>query len=1495
MLGISLRPSCVHPFGVLFFTALLALISNAQAQNTQHEPPKGLPKDVSGKLLEKRMDWFYQQRAYPHKTIPAGARFRAMQEFENQLAAEKAARQRGGTFDQVGAWQLLGPAILNGFWGVNSGRVTAIAVDPTNSNIVYLGAAQGGVWKTTDGGSTWTPLTDTQASLATGSIAIDPQNHLTVYVGTGELNNSGDSYYGAGILKSTDGGSTWTNIPGSFAGGSGGGARIGGIAVQPGHSSVLLAAVGCCGIGSWGVYRSADAGLTWTQTLTVNGNQAYNVHFDTNTPNTAYASLDSNGVYVSNDGGLTWVPANGSGSAALPSSGFGRVELAMDPNATKTLWVALSDNNTSGLLGLYRTTDGGNTWTQIPSAPDFCAGQCWYDIAIAVQPGNSNVVVLGGSEYNGQVVVSTDGGSTWTLYNDLHPDTHSLVFSADGSVFYTGDDGGIWSTTNLTSVSPTWTSLNAGLSTLQFYPGLSIDSADINTMLAGTQDNTTELYSGSTTWKDVTCGDGGATAIDSTTTPPTMYSNCILISLVKSTDGGNTWPSATNGLNPGDRANWTPPLTMDPSNPQRIYFGTQFVYQTTDGAGTWTAISPDLTNGGNGAALSAIAVSPVDPNTLWTASGDARISITHNALSGASASWSNVTGTNMLPNRYPTAVAADPVNASTAYLVFSGFSGYGDNFGHVFSSQDGGSTWTDISGNLPNIPVNDIAIDPAQANTYYVGTDFGVFYTTNGGTAWSTLVTGLPRVAVLSLKVDAGSRNLRAATHGRSVWGTNLSSITPIPAVISLSPASALVGSAALTLTVNGGAFTPTAIVQWNGADLATTYISSTQLTATIPASDLTVAGSANVGVIIPGGNNSNTLPFAINNRLPGVTSISPPSAIVGGPGFTLTVTGSNFISTSTVLWNGGSLTTTFVNATSLKASVPASDIAATGTIPVAVSSPAPGGGTSGSVSFTINNPVPVATTLSPTSRTAGTSAFTLTVTGSNFVSASKIFWKSTALTTTFVNATQLTASVPAANIATPGTAHVSVFNPTPGGGVSGLLTFTISNPVPTETRLSPAQTVAGGVDFTLTVTGTNFETNSVVQWNGSNRTTTYVSSTSITATITAADIALAGTGKVSVNTPAPGGGTSGNVIFTINNPVPTITSLSPTSVIASSGAFTLTVTGTNFVTSSIVQWAGSNRATTYVSPTQVTASILAGDIATAGRVAVTVFNPAPGGGTSRRMNFIVNNPVPVAVALSPSSAILGGPTFTLTVTGQSFASGAKVYWRGTALTTTFVNSGKVTASVPASNLATVGNYSVSVLNSGPGGGLSNALSFTVDNPVPSLTSLSPSNATAGGASFTLTVNGTKFVSGASILWGNISLHATFVSSTQLTATVSATHIASGGTVAVSVSNPTPGGGVSGSRTFTVNNPVPVINILSPGSAAHGGAAFTLTVFGTGFQTTSNVLWNGSARAATYLTAGKLTASITATDIAAPGTANVTVSNPAPGGGTSAPATFTIR
>ena len=368
-----------------------------------------------------------------------------------------------------------------------------------------------------------------------------------------------------------------------------------------------------------------------------------------------------------------------------------------------------------------------------------------------------------------------------------------------------------------------------------------------------------------------------------------------------------------------------------------------------------------------------------------------------------------------------------------------------------------------------------------------------------------------------------------------------------------------------------------------------------------------------------------------ISNPVPTLSSMSPTSATAGSTAFNITVNGTNYVSDSVVKWNGSSRNTTFVSAGQLTAAITAADIAAAGSASVTVHNTTPGGGTSSALTFTIlspSNPVPMLSSLSPSSVTAGSSAFTMTLNGGNFLAGSVVQWNGGNRTTTYVSSTQLTVSVSASDVATAGSATVSVFNPSPGGGTSNTLTFTIqsiSNPVPIASSLSPSSVSAGSSDFTLTLNGGNFLSGSVVRWNGGNRTTTFVNSTQLNASISASDVATAGTANVAVFNPSPGGGTSNTLTFTIqsvSNPVPALSSLTPSGSIAGSSAFTLAVNGTNFINGSTVRWNDSSRTTSYISANQLSAYIPATDIVTAGTARVTVFNGSPGGGTSNMLPF---------------------------------------------------------------------------------------------------------------------------------------------------------------------------------------------------------------------------------------------------------------------------------
>ncbi len=577
----------------------------------------------------------------------------------------------------------------------------------------------------------------------------------------------------------------------------------------------------------------------------------------------------------------------------------------------------------------------------------------------------------------------------------------------------------------------------------------------------------------------------------------------------------------------------------------------------------------------------------------------------------------------------------------------------------------------------------------------------------------------------------AGSANVAVATpapgggtSGAAVFDINQTN--PAPAIAALAPNRATQGNGDFTLAVMGASFVASSVVTWNGSALTTKVVDSAHLTATVQAQLVASPGSATVTVVNPGpgGGSSQPAVFAItsDNPLPAVTSVAPSSAAVGSGTLTLTVSGTDFVLSSVVLWNGVALPTTFVSDSTLTATVPASDFASAASVQVTVSSPSPGGGISGAAAFDItsSNPLPSLSSLAPYTAAAKSLGFTLTVKGSNFVGASTIAWNGVPLDTTYLSATELTASIPAADIATAGTAKVTVISPAPGGGTSAAQTFTVTsnNPAPALASIQPSSAAAGASALTLTVTGNGFISGSIVNWNGTALPTTYDSSTALTAQVSKTLLASAGAASITVVTGTPGGGTSTPVNFTItpDNPAPTLASVAPTSVTAGASAFTLTVSGSHFIASSVVHWNGSALPTTYVSSTELTAQVAASFVTAAGSASVTVVTPTPGGGTSAAATLTINsaNPAPTLSSLAPSSAASGGSAFTLTVNGSGFVAKSVVKWNGAGLPTTFISNTKLTAAVPASDIASAGSAQVEVSSPTPGGGTTSAASFTI-------------------------------------------------------------------------------------------------------------------------------------------------------------------------------------
>jgi hypothetical protein len=575
---------------------------------------------------------------------------------------------------------------------------------------------------------------------------------------------------------------------------------------------------------------------------------------------------------------------------------------------------------------------------------------------------------------------------------------------------------------------------------------------------------------------------------------------------------------------------------------------------------------------------------------------------------------------------------------------------------------------------------------------------------------------------------------------------------------------------------VTGSGFVPSSVVRWNGSDRTTTYVSGSELRAVIGAGDVASTGSASVTVFTPspGGGLSAGLTFMVNppagpSASPtveatsvGVSAAAPssihvaalPSGVAAGKLLVACIAGDGAITAFT--WPAG--WTEISDSDQANVVLSCGYRIANGTEGASFSVTSTGNDRSRYFAHSITQHDPSTPPAVATVVGSGTAPNPPPLTPS--WGAQETLWlavvglaNSHLLTSGPASYTACQQS-PTNNTGDPsiGVCRRSLTTATedpgpfaqPNGGSWAAQTIAVrpassgGNPVPAATALAPSSTPAGGVAFTLTVTGSNFVPNSVVRWNGGDRPTTFVDGATLQASIGQSDISTPGDASVTVFTPGPGGGVSEALTFTITNasqnPLPVASALAPSSGLAGGIGFTLTVTGNDFVPSSVVRWNGGAKTTTFVSATELRASIDPADIATAGTVPVTVFSPAPGGGTSAALTFSITNPTPVADALSPSSAPAGGAAFTLTVTGSSFVSSSVVRWNGEDRATTFVSSTQLQASIGTADIAVAGSASVVVFTPGPGGGLSAALTFAITPQSPSSTSLTVAESHADAA-----------------------------------------------------------------------------------------------------------------------------------------------------------------
>lgn len=701
------------------------------------------------------MQFFSTMASYPSSDVPDGGYFDGYKQIQYNFPKNKS---------QVfnGTWAPLGPNNLGG-------RTLCIAFDPGDTAKIWLGSASGGLWKSTTGGiglNAWTYVPLGFPVLGVSSIAIEPNNNQVMYIGTGETYSNGTTLnglvdrttrgtVGMGILKTTDGGLTWTpSLNWTYQQKKG----IWDIVINPLNPSVVYAAT------TDGIYKTTDAGVTWNNVLNVPmAMDLLMVKNDTSVLFAGIGNLSSpnKGLYKTNNSGFTWnILTNG----LPPNTHDGRIIISAYENNNNILMCEIC--NAFSTVGIYRSNDQGATWAPMSPSIEICSYQGWYSKGLLIKPDDSSQVLIGGV----QLFHSSSSGNNFFQVSNInqvsdymHADVHDVVANPlSPEKVYILTDGGLFRSDDF---GASFTESTDGYVTSQFYIG-SVSYSDSTLALGGAQDNYTQRYYGNPYWYPVVGGDGSYNAIDPTDDYNQLCSYQYL-NILKSTDQGNNFFQVVNTNASATSINsvaFIAPIVMAPSDPNIVYAGGDSLIVSYDGGDVWTqfGISPVF----HGNPILSIGVSYTFTDSLYLATVPGNGYPMHIFRSGnGGATLTDITTPN-LPDRYPRRITVNPVNSSEAYLVLSGF-----GTGHLFKTTDAGNSWTDISGSLPDVPFHCLAIDPLIPSHLFAGCDYGIFASPDGGLTWTPFNEGLNEaVMVFDIVVSPVDRSLRAYTHGNGVY-----------------------------------------------------------------------------------------------------------------------------------------------------------------------------------------------------------------------------------------------------------------------------------------------------------------------------------------------------------------------------------------------------------------------------------------------------------------------------------------------------------------------------------------------------------------------------------------------------------------------------------------------------------------------------------------------------------------------------------------------------